>query len=150
MSQVKRMSGSGKKPYVWKETAPSSRKPAQSVRRVPVYSGTDKHRSSYSGNARSISATKPVLALLAVGMFVAMLITVISVINLSAENSKLESLMRKQEELSETLESAARTLEMEKRPQVVCQLAEEKLYMVRPNRSVALNVTSGDTQTAGR
>lgn len=150
MSQVKRVSGSGKKPYVWKDTAPSDRRSAQGVRRVPVYTSSDKRRSNYAKNTRSISATKPVLALLAVGMVVALLITVISVINLSAENSKLESLLRKQEELSESLESAGRTLEMEKRSQVVCQLAEERLYMVRPNQSVVLNVGNTDGQTAGR
>ena len=150
MSQIKSVTGSGKKPYVWKDTTPKTRRPAQKIRRTPIYTTSSARKSTYKTNTGSISATKPVLAFLAIGMMVAILITVISIIDNSAENSKLESLLRRQQELNETLESTGRTLEMEKRPQVICQLAEEKLYMVRPNQSVALNVTSRDGQTAGR
>lgn len=150
MSQIKSMTGSGKKPYVWKDTTPTSRRPAQKVRRTAIYATSSDRKSAYKSKARNINVTKPVLTFLAVGMMVAILITVFSIIDNSAENSKLESLLRRQQELSETLESTGRTLEMEKRPQVICQLAEEKLYMVRPNQSIALNVNSTDGQTAGR
>ena len=151
MSQMRSINGSGKKPYVWKETTPATRRPAHGVRRTEVRTAPSAGKNKYAKKTYGISFSKALYGILALGLVVALFITVISAIETSAEKSKLQSLLRKQQELNETLESTARTLEMEKRPQVVCQLAEEKLYMVRPGESVALNVSGRtDSQTAGR
>ncbi len=150
MSQYKSMSGAGKKPYVWKDTTPATRRPSRSIRRTEAYTKSVPRKTGYSGSAAAVRLPKPVATILALGLVVAMFITVVSAIETSAEKGKLESLQRKQQELRETLESTVRTLEMEKRPQVLCQLAEEKLYMVRPGESVALNMNGSDGQTAGR
>ena len=151
MSQYKSIGGSGKKPYVWKDSAPSARRPAHSVHRTEVYAAPAARQRGYTKPAVAINTSKALEVILAVGLVVILFITVLSAIETSAENSKLESLRRKQQELTETLESTARTLDMEKRPQVICQLAEERLYMVRPGESIALNTFGRtDGQTAGR
>ncbi|MBQ3763221.1 MAG: hypothetical protein II875_14625 [Clostridia bacterium] len=138
MSEIKRVTGSGKAPYVWKDP----KRTPQPPRRKPVY----------RSKKRTIETGKTMHAVVAVLVAAVLIITAVSLFNLSAEKSRLESLKRRHQELSESVESTERTLALETRSQVICQLAEERLYMVRAGEANTVTVPSfgGDIMTAGR
>ncbi len=152
MSQMKRISGSGKKPYVWKDTLPA-RRPSQGVRGASVYPAPVKRTATAARRKTAHGALNPklLIGMLLVVVAVGVILTVMTILNTTAEKSRLESLSRKNRQLEETLQATSRTLDMETRRDVICQLANEKLFMQFPSQSVALNVNGGgDGQTAGR
>ena len=143
MSDMKRLNGSVKKPYAWNDGRTASVRAAAPARKsaVNAKNAVKPRKKNYA----AIWLPKIIVA----ELIVAALVLTIVAINSSAQKSKLEAMSRRGQELSENVEATARTLEMETRAEVICQLAEERLYMVRPSESIALS-TGADTVTAGR
>ena len=139
MSEAKRLNGSGKKPYTWQDKKP--------VRKVQTARKTQMNKPAPKSAWRNAEHWLPKIA---VAELVAVaLVCVFMLISSNAEKSRLEATTRRSEELRESIEAMSRTLEMESRSEVICQKAEERLYMVRPSQSIALNM-GGENQTAGR
>lgn len=145
MSEMKRIGGAGRKPYVWKDASQNRKRPAQPVRRVETFRSVTRAPQK----TRSITATKPVLAMLGVSLIAAILITVVSVINMNAQRAKLDSLLRRQQDIKESILSESRHLEMETDASLICNKANSELKMEYPSAVIAIN-TGISSQTAER
>ncbi len=142
MSDMKRISGSGKTPYVWKD---APKRPARQTRPV-------RRSQAYKKQKSSLLSEKSCRALVALALVATVVISIVSISNLSAEKSRLQSMKRRQQELTESIEAGNITFRIDTRPLAIKQQAEKRLYMSYPEQSVALYTDAryGDNQTAGR
>ncbi|MBR4235327.1 MAG: hypothetical protein IKR85_04610 [Clostridia bacterium] len=137
---MKRISGSGKTPYVWKERPAGARSAySRTPSRAQVRRG--------KGYRIRIAPALPVIALVS-----AVVITVFTLMNLNSVKRNYREAAAYAVKLNEDIKAKRMELDYEKSDSIVSRKAAEKLSMVRTDEYAALliDLPSDTVETAGR
>ena len=145
MSQS-RINGQGTRPYVWNDSVRRTRAAGNRM--------SASARAAREAKLRKERQKRTMAFCSAAVLFVGVVVWFALVWSRSASlEGQLAAAVEKRQELSETIERKNLILENEKSNRVICQVAEEKLYMQRPAAVKTVSIylpQRAASQTAGR